>query len=387
MIIQVFFWLCIFAIFHSYVLYPLILRILAAGKQENLNIYSPDETLPFVTILIAVYNEEQVIEEKIRSVFSGNYPTSKLELIVGSDGSTDKTNQILEKLAYEFPQLHFIFLNERMGKGNVLNTIVRDARHDLLLYTDAKVILKTDTVYQLIKHFKEPSIGLVGGKLLNKVHKSSGISIQENAFMSREFIMKHEEGLIWGCMVGAYGALYAIRKALVPAIPVAFIADDFYITLKVFESNEKAILNPEAIGYLNVPNEINEEFRRKVRIAKGNFQNLFAFLHILWPPWKGKAFSYFSHKVLRWLGPFFIIAVLVSNLFVLDKGYIYILTFSFQIILLIIPAVDYVMRKFGIHILFLRYITHFYGMNAALLAGFFNYLKGIKSNVWEPTRR
>jgi cellulose synthase/poly-beta-1,6-N-acetylglucosamine synthase-like glycosyltransferase len=387
MILQVFFWFCIIAIFHSYVIYPLILRFLALGKQENSNIYTLEDDLPHVSILVAVYNEEQVIEEKVRSVFAGNYPISKIELIIGSDESTDKTNFILVKLAEEFPQLRFFPLKPRMGKGNVLNSIVKEAKSDLLVYTDAKVILRIDTVYQLIKHLKEPAIGLVGGKLLNKVHNSTGISIQENAFMRREFVLKHQEGLIWGSMVGAYGALYAIRKNLVPVIPVLFIVDDFYITLKVLEGSEKAILNPEAIGYLNVPNEMKEEFRRKVRIAKGNFQNLFAFHHILWPPWKGSAFSYFSHKVLRWLGPFFILSILLCNFFLLDKGFIYILTISFQIILLIIPALDYVLRKLGIHILFLRFITHFYGMNAALLAGFLNYVKGIKSNVWEPTRR
>lgn len=387
MILQLFFWFCIFAIFHSYVLYPLILRIFTLRKHENSNSYSFDDNLPPVSILVAVYNEEQVIEEKIRSVYASNYPPLKIDLIVGSDGSTDKTNLILEKLSIEFPQLRFLALKQRMGKGNVLNAILKEAKYELLIYTDAKVILRSDTVYQLIKYFKEPAIGLVGGKLLNKVHNSSGISIQENAFMRREFILKHQEGLIWGRMVGAYGALYAIRKSLVPEIPVSFIADDFYITLKVFEGDAKAILNPDAIGHLNVPNEMKEEFRRKVRIAKGNFQNLFAFLHILWPPWKGSAFSYFSHKVLRWLGPFFILSILLCNFFLLEKGFIYILTIYFQIMLLIIPAIDYVLRKLGIHILFLRFVTHFYGMNAALLAGFFKYLKGIKSNVWEPTRR
>jgi len=387
MILQFFFWLCIFAIFHSYVLYPLILQILAFRKHENSIIYSFDDNLPPVSILVAVYNEEQSIEDKIRSVFAGNYPHLKIDLIVGSDGSTDKTNLILDELTKEFPQLHYRASKQRTGKGNVLNAIIHEAKHELLIYTDAKVILRSDTLYQLIKHFREPSIGLVGGKLLNKVHIASGISIQENAFMRREFILKHQEGMIWGRMVGAYGALYAIRKSLVPIIPVSFIADDFFITLKVFESNEKAILNPDAIGYLNVPNEMNEEFRRKVRIAKGNFQNLFAFLHLLWPPWKGSAFAYISHKVLRWLGPFFILSILVCNFFLLEKGFIYVLTIYIQIILLFIPAVDYVLRKFGIHILFLRFITHFYGMNAALLAGFFKYLKGNKSNVWEPTRR
>ena len=387
MILQVFFWLCIFAIFHSYVLYPIILQILAIGKKENLNIYLTEDDFPPVSVLVAVYNEESVIEEKIRSVFSGNYPASKIDFIVGSDGSTDNTDIILEKLVNEFPQLRFFPLKHRMGKGNVLNTIVKEAKNGILIYTDAKVIFGTDTVYQLAKHFKEPVIGLVGGKLLNKVRIAAGISIQENAFMSREFVMKYQEGLIWGSMVGAYGALYAIRKSLVPVIPISFIVDDFYITLKVFEGSEKAILNPDAIGYLNVPNEMKEEYRRKVRIAKGNFQNMFAFLHILWPPWKGKAFSYLSHKVLRWLGPFFIISIFLCNIFLLDKGFLFILTFSFQIILLIIPALDYALRKFGIHILFLRFITHFYSMNAALFIGFLNYLKGIKSNVWEPTKR
>ena len=147
-----------------------------------------------------------------------------------------------------------------------------------LILTDAKVIFALDTIYELVKHFKNNDIGIVGGNILNEKIRKDGISIQEKAFMSREIMMKYQEGLVWANTMGVYGAVYAIRKELMTVIPFTFSVDDFFITMNVIRKKKKVIMELNALTREEVPNEISMEFRRKVRISAGNFQNLCRFI-------------------------------------------------------------------------------------------------------------
>lgn len=387
MMVPILFWFCVLALFHSYVLYPLILNWLSAAAEKK-TIDTPDPgRLPDVAVILSVFNERAILEEKIRSVFNSSYPSDKFELLIGSDGSTDGTEAALAPLQKEFPALRFVHFTQRAGKGNVLNSLVKLTRAEVLILTDAKVLFNQETIPELVRPFADPAIGLTGGRLVNTRHLPDGISLQEERFMNREFIMKRQEGELWGTVAGVYGALYAIRKTLFPAIPENFVVDDFFVTYAVTGMKYKVVMNPSATGILNVPNEIKEEFRRKARISMGNFQNMAYFSRFLWPPWTGLSFSFLSHKILRWLGPFFIGGALILNFILVRLHPVYRITLLVQMVLLIMPGIDFVLRKFKIHILILRFISHFYGMNLALAAGFINYLKGIKSNVWEPTKR
>jgi cellulose synthase/poly-beta-1,6-N-acetylglucosamine synthase-like glycosyltransferase len=387
MIWQLIFGICLVLIIHSYLLYPAILYFLALNKKNNQEIFNRNDNLPFVSIILSVYNEELVIREKLRSVFKTTYPEDKFEILIGSDGSTDKTNTILRLFSVEEPAIRFFGFHERKGKGSVLNRLQKEAKGEILIFTDAQVIFTPDLIFNLVRNFRNGSIGLVGANIINKRTDSSGISIQEWSFMSREIILKHEEGLVWGTMMGAYGACYAIRNELFSIIPAGFSVDDFFVTMKVLEKKYRCILDMEAVCYENVPNRIIEEFRRRIRISAGNYQNLRAFYKLLWPPYSALSFSLLSHKVLRWACPFLLILLIISNIFLFKVHLVYRIALVTQGILMIIPFIDYLLRKLKIHIVFLRFITHFYSMNLALLAGFFKFIKGSETNVWQPTQR
>jgi cellulose synthase/poly-beta-1,6-N-acetylglucosamine synthase-like glycosyltransferase len=387
MIWQLIFWISLVLIIHSYLIYPAILYFLALNKKNNQEIFRRNDNLPFVSIILSVYNEELVIREKLRSVFKTTYPEDKFEILIGSDGSTDKTNTILRLFSVEDPAIRFFGYPERKGKGSVLNRLRKEAKGEILIFTDAQVMFTPDLIFNLVRNFKNHSIGLVGANIVNKRTDASGISIQEWTFMSREISLKHKEGLIWGTMMGAYGACYAIRNELFTIIPKGFSVDDFFITMKVLEHKYKCILDIEAVCYENVPNRIIEEFRRRIRISAGNYQNLRAFYKLLWPPYTALSFSLLSHKVLRWACPFLLVLLIISNIFLFKVHLIYRIALITQGILMIIPFIDYLLRKLKIHIVFLRFITHFYSMNLALLAGFFKFIKGSETNVWQPTQR
>jgi cellulose synthase/poly-beta-1,6-N-acetylglucosamine synthase-like glycosyltransferase len=163
--------------------------------------------------------------------------------------------------------------------------------------------------------------------------------------------------------------------------------DDFYITMNVIEKKGLSIFEPNAICYEDVSNKISEEFRRKIRISIGNFQNLGRYARLLYPPVSSVSFCFMSHKVLRWFGPFFLILALISNAFLTGYGWFFILTLAVQVILICLPVVDFVLRKIKVHINLLRFITHFYLMNLALLIGFLRFLRGVDTNIWQPTQR
>lgn len=387
MIFEVIFWLCVFLIFHSYVLYPIILKILATSKTIDNNFYTLTDNLPVVSILLSAFNEEEVIEEKIESVFNCTYPKDKIEFLIGSDCSTDKTNEIVNKLSQKYSGIKFFEFTTRQGKGNIINQLFDISTGQILILTDANVIFDKNTIFEMIKFYNNPKIGLVDTNMINKGMKEDGISFQEKAYISREVNIKNQESLIWGTMMGPFGGCYSIRKELYEKVPKNFLVDDFYINMKVYEKKYFGINSKNAKVYEDVSNNLKDEFRRKIRIATGNFQNLNHFFHLLNPSNFGLAFSFFSHKVLRWIGPFFLIISLLSLYILSLNSKFYLILFILQLITFIIPAIDLMLKNISINISILRFITHFYSMNLALLIGFYKFNKGVKSNVWKPTKR
>ncbi|WP_210515646.1 glycosyltransferase [Hymenobacter terricola] len=383
------FWGCLLLVAHTYVLFPLLLARLARGRQQNQDVYGPAADWPAVDILLAAHNEEAVIVEKVRTTFATTYPLDRLRLLVGSDNSSDETNDLLAVLAAEYPQLHFEAYAQRTGKPTVIENLARQATAPVLVLTDANVFFAPDTLHELVKHFHNPAIGLVGGHIINPEHRAEGISGQEKAYLERENVMKYQEGVLWGAMMGAFGGCFAVRRACYHSAPAAFLVDDFYITLAVLRDGYQAINELTAVCYEDVSDHLPEEFRRKARISAGNFQNLKEFRALLWPPWRGVAFALWSHKVLRWYTPQLLLVLLAATagLVASGAGWFAQLALAGQLGLPLLLLLDSALRRRGRHSRPLRFVTHFYSMNAALLLGYWRYLRGIKTTVWQPTQR
>ena len=382
------FLLSVSQIAHSYLFFPIILKLLAGRKKENEIIFHPDDSnIPAISILLAVFNEEQVIDEKIHSVMDTTYPHNKIEFLIGSDASTDDTNAIIRKWQVKYSQIKLIEFSGRSGKSKIINELAILASGEIFILTDANVIFQEETIYQLIKHYKNSEISLVGGNIVSSRLNRDGISIQETTYISRENKIKYWEGKVWGAMIGAFGGCYSIRAEYFAPVPRNFFMDDFYITMNVIEKKGLSIFEPKAGCYEDVSNKIAEEFKRKMRISIGNFQNLGRYARLLYPPFSGVSFCFMSHKVLRWFGPFFLILAMISNAFLIRHGWFFDATFIIQLILISLPVVDLILRKLKVHINLLRYITHFYLMNLALLVGFVRFLRGVETNIWQPTQR
>jgi cellulose synthase/poly-beta-1,6-N-acetylglucosamine synthase-like glycosyltransferase len=386
-IAAIIFWICFLAILHSYVLFPLITELMAA-RRENPWRESADTGKPFISILISAFNEEAVIRQKIASILNSGYPRERYEILIGSDCSTDNTNKILSEIATDpTNRLSFYPFEKRQGKPNVINKLKDKAKGEILILSDANVMFDEKTLEQLVKPFSNPAIGLVDSQMINLGMRKEGISHQEKAYISREVRIKHQESLIWGTMMGPLGGCFAIRKSLYKPVPSNFLVDDFYLNMLVLESGSMAISNPDARVYEDVSNDLKIEYRRKIRIATGNFQNLSRFKKLLWPPWTGLAFSFLSHKVIRWLGPFFLFFALISLLLLALNSSFYLVLFLAYLGVLLLPLIDLILKMLNFHIFILRFITHFCAMNLAMFIGFVRKNMGVRSNVWEPTKR
>ena len=381
------FWISVALLFHTYVLYPFILYILSLNRKPTSNVYSLNENLPTVSVIMAAHNEEAVIGEKIDSIFDTSYPTEKIELLVGSDCSTDSTNEIIRSKQQQYGKITPLEFNQRQGKANIMNQLLDRAKGEIIVSTDANVLFTKETLFNAIKFFKNEDVGLVDTHMTNTGLNKRGISIQESTYISREVMIKNCEGSIWGTMMGPFGGCFAIRKSCYHKVPKNYFMDDFYINMKVLEMGKKTMNSLESIVYEDVSNKLSEEFRRKVRISIGNFQNLAAFKHLLWPPTKPLGFSFLSHKVIRWFGPFLLLFALISNILLAFESQLYAYILVVHAFIYIFPAIDYLLGKINIHLLALRFSTHFFSMNAALFVGLLKYLKGVNSNVWQPTQR
>ncbi len=394
MIAEIIFWLSVLAVAHSYMFYPLLLKIFSIGKKENSETYSlQDENLPNVFVIFSAFNEEKVIAEKLESIFNTSYPLEKLQVYVGSDNSTDNTNKIIESFAVQHAQLKFFPFTNRNGKSNILNKLVAEIepeiagkKNTVFIFTDANVIFTHDTFYESAKHFKNENIGQVGANILNRGQKKEGIAIQESAYIQRENGIKYFEGLNWGSMIGAFGACHAMRADMWTKIPANYLMEDFYLSMNVLSKNKKAIKELKAVCYEDVSNEMREEFKRKTRIQAGNFQNLAAYWKLLLR-FDAVSFCFLSHKVIRWLTPVFIALAYLANLLLLSHGQFYRFTFVMQNLLLLSPVFDWLLKRANIHLTLLRFASYFIMMNIALAKGFWMYAKGIETNVWSPTER
>lgn len=395
---EIIFWLCVLAMFHSYVLYPLLLKLFSTGKKPNAIVYERTDELPEVFVIFSAFNEERVITEKLESIFHTNYPLNKLSVYVGSDNSTDRTNEIITGFAARFPQLHFTAYRERNGKANVLNRLVsqieaRGLNKDTAVFvsTDANVMFTPDTLFELVKHFKNEAIGQVGANILNKGMQNDGISFQEMSYIKRENNIKYLEGLNWGSMMGAFGACHAMRANCWQTIPPNFLMEDFYLSMGVLRKGKKAIKELQALCYEDVSNEVEEEYKRKTRIQAGNFQNLSVYWPLLFR-FNGVSFSFLSHKVIRWFGPVFMALAYLSNFWLLMEAtilpqWVYVFTFAAQNLLLLAPLLDKLLQSNNVHLKMLRFASYFYWMNLALVKGFIMFAGGVKTNAWSPTKR
>lgn len=383
-VLLILFFISVTLVIHTYLLYPLGMLLLFSRPKNKMLEYSEKDDLPNVAILIAAYNEEKVIGEKIASVFKTTYPLSKIKVYVGSDASADNTDTIVENLKQKYQNLELVKFSGRVGKISIINHLQSLGDEEILIMTDANVIFKPTTLFELVKKFRDERVGIVAANIVKESLSDEGIAHQEKKYLSMENKIKACESNAFNLIMGAEGGCYAIRDNLFSKVPLKFIVDDFFITMQVLNRDKFTLFNPDAICIEDVPTDTAGEYKRKVRISSGNFQNLFFFKKFLFTFWKPVSYTFWSHKVLRWLTPFFLILSIISSGLLMTSHPVFTLLFIFQVVGFLFPLFDLI---FTFENSILKFISHFYLMNLALLVGFIRFTRGIKTSVWQPIKR
>ena len=377
------FWGCAAAIVYTYLLYPILLIALAAIRRSiNAPRKLNDADLPTVSVLIVAHNEESVIRERIENLLALDYPRDKLELVIASDASRDRTVDIVKE--YPGQSIRLIAFTARTGKSAVLDSVIPQLKGSLAVLSDANTMMEPSAVRRLVRWFQDPQVGVVCGKLV-LTDPVTGTNV-DSLYWRIETLMKRSEGKL-GALLGANGGIYAIRRSVFQGVAHDTIVDDFVIPLLARVRTGCAIIYDEsAIAYEETPPEIAVEFRRRARIGAGGFQSI----AVLWPlldPRKGWiALTFASHKVLRWLCPFFLLGLAAANLVLVDSGF-YGVSLVVGIVLASVALLGQYLPLRSSAGRALRMTTMFATMNAALLVGFFRWASGRQRAAWDRTAR
>lgn len=381
------FLLCLLIPLFSYVIFPMYMKISAGSIQRTKNNYAAVTEWPLVTVVFSVFNEEKVIKRKLESILNSDYPKEKIQVIIGSDNSTDLTNQIIESFASQNSNIILIKKNTRNGKLKIINELIDLTQTEHLIFTDANVFFEPQTIKALVYNLVVKNAKLVCGNIHKFSPKNEGISDQEIFYMNFENQLKHHESLKYGFCVGVEGGCYAIMKGSFVKVPDGFLMDDFFITLDVISKKGKVLFEPEALCYEDVNDSPMIEFKRKIRISLGNFRNLKFYKRLLFPLHKGFGFAFFSHKVLRWITPFSIVFSFFISFALAFYIPLFVLITICYSLLIIFPLVTIVMEKINFKIPLVNSLGHFILMNCGLLLGYFKFISASNESAWEPPKR
>ena len=342
---------------------------------------------------MAAFNEEDVIDDKMKNLLELNFETSSIRFWIGSDGSSDRTVEIVKSYAQSYFRIHFFDFQERRGKSSVINELIekssRENAADILLMTDASVMSSPDVLQQAVAQMSHYELAYVDIPIVPRANKEDGITLGEQNYLSFETRLKTMESLIWQQPMGVYGGFYLLKRKYFEPVPAEFAVDDFFLILSTLEKGGKGDIMTHLPCWEPHSGSLLDEYKRKRRISGGNMQNLWRFRKMLVSTPLQQAYSFLSHKVLRWFGPFWIALMLLSSgILALIGNNIFTCVFLLLVIgIVIIPVIDYLLtRTMGLK-LWTRNIRYFVWMNLALLAGIKRQLNGIKGNVWDPPKR
>jgi cellulose synthase/poly-beta-1,6-N-acetylglucosamine synthase-like glycosyltransferase len=379
MMVEVIFWLVVALLAYSYFVYPLGVGgfgRFARGPAPPA--VAPGAAMPTVAVVVAACNEERHIEVRIQNLLALDYPADRLAIYIGSDGSTDDT--AARAARHASARVHVFAFGERRGKASVLNDLLDEVREEIVVFTDANTEFRADAVRILVRPFANPEIGAVSGEL--RLQAAGTGDRQETSYWRLETALKRGESRLGG-LLGANGAIYAVRRELYRALPPDTLVDDFTVVMNVTTQGRQAIFEPAALAFEEVPPGVDAAFDRRVRIGIGNYQAFFRHPQY-WSQGRWvRRFTYVSHKVLRWFSPHLLIAALLASL-ALASCPLYATLFDLQIWGYTLLSAGMVLRRHGWLPGVARTPVFVFALNLAFLVAFCRYVTGGFSSQWVP---
>ncbi|WNG22114.1 glycosyltransferase family 2 protein [Cystobacter fuscus] len=385
------FWCAAVLLVHTYFFYPLVLFAMDGVAQVAHNLRymrsganqrraQPVGVPPRVSLVVAAYNEASCIQQKLGNSLALNYPAERFEVLIGSDGSSDGTDELVMACTDERVRLSAA---ARGGKTSVLNRCIPMAGGDIVVLSDANTMIEPEALQRLVRHFEDPEVGAVCGQL--RLYNPTKAEYEESTYWTYESLIKFYEGKR-GAVMGANGGLYAIRRSLFQPLPASTIVDDFVIPLRILEQGYKVVYEPEAVAHEETTEDYDKEFGRRARIAAGNFQSLRMVPRLLSPLAGFPAFAFWSHKLLRWCAPALMALAFLANLFLVNSIF-YRFTLVGQVLFYGLALLGKTGALKGSARRVASVAYYFVTMNLAIAVGFWRFLRNSQRAAWDRTAR
>jgi len=377
---QLLFWMSAVALFYTYAGYPLLLVVMSRLRPRL--VHRADST-PSVTIIIAAYNEEHALAAKLEDTLALDYPQGALEVIVTSDCSSDRTDEIAREFGPRGVRLHR--QPERLGKTAAQNAAVELALGEIIVFSDATTFYQRDVLRTLMPSFADPTVGCVTGQVVYTDSAKSTVGHGTRSYWNYEFFLKKHESSVCS-LIGVCGCLYAVRRsAYVPLYHEA--CSDFVIATKMVEQGLRAIYEPAAVCSEETNIQANKELSARVRIMTQTFADLWRNRRMLNPLTSGfYAVQLLSHKVMRYLVPLFLIASFFASTALASRSIVFAVILAGQIGFYAAAGLAGLLERSGLHSRLLAIPQYFVLGNIASLIAFFHFLRGERFARWEPIR-
>lgn len=377
---ELIFWLSAAALIYTYAGYPLLV---AAVSYLRPRLVRRAPQTPSVSVIITAYNEERDLAAKLENTLALDYPTAKLEVIVASDCSTDRTDEIAREYAERGVRLYR--QPERLGKTAAQNSAVAEARGEIILFSDATTLYSPDVLTVMMPSFSDASVGCVAGRLIYVDPAESAVGRGARSYWGYETFLKRHESRACS-LIGASGCLYAVRRsAYVPLYPEA--CSDFLIATKMVEQGLRAVYEPLAICTEETNRQARQELRMRVRVITQTFTDLWRHRSMMNPLRSGfYAVELFSHKVMRYLVPVFLILILLSSMLLAPLSPICMAALIAQLSFYLAALIGWGLERIGVRMRVLALPQYFVLANIASLVAFYQFLRGERYTRWEPIR-
>jgi cellulose synthase/poly-beta-1,6-N-acetylglucosamine synthase-like glycosyltransferase len=368
------------ALFYTYAGYPLLLALVSALKPRRVR---RGDCEPTVTIIITAYNEERDLAAKLENTLALDYPRELLEIIVASDCSNDRTDEIAREFAGRGVRLYR--QSQRLGKTAAQNAAVEQARGEIILFSDATSLYQPDAVRAMMPSFADATVGCVAGRLEYVDGSGSRVGRGARSYWSYETFLKRHESRV-GSLIGASGCLYSVRRsAYVPLYHEA--CSDFIIATKMVEQGLRAVYEPNAVCFEETNRQSDKELKMRVRIIAQTFTDLWRHRSLLNPIRSGfYGVQLLSHKVMRYLVPFFLMGLFASSAVLASGSVFFRLILAAQIACYACPAFAWLLDRVGIQSRLLALPQYFLLANLASLIACYQFVRGERYASWEPIR-
>jgi poly-beta-1,6-N-acetyl-D-glucosamine synthase len=377
--VAVVFWVSAALLVYHHLVFPATMWVMARLRPRPTR--ADLEHKPSVSVLIAAFNEEKSIAEKIRNTLALNYPRPLLEIVVAADGSSDSTTTIVE--AFKDDGVRLLHRPERLGKSAALDRAVPHCTGDIVLFSDANTHYEADAISLLVQHFADHEVGGVSGRKIVIKDSARAATDGENTYWSLESALKTWESNC-GSIVTADGEMFAIRRSLFPGLHRTIVHDDMYLTLSLVAQGYRVVYEPNATSAECASRTLLDEFHLKVRYASAGYQIVAQFPHLFAPVPSAFGLKFLSHKFLRWTAPLLLLAMLGSN--ALLSGPLYRFFFAGQMLFYAAAASGWLLRRrTASRLLYLP--LYFSLMNAAGLYGLARYVVFGQSPLWRKAER